>query len=245
MSGAVDLLNPKKILMIASNPTTSQQTGWPIGFWAAELTHPFWKFKEHGYQVDVASPAGGKLEVDAWSDPFDESGYSADDWISAGFLRLPQTATRLDDTPSLAAVNPDEYDAIFLVGGQGPMYTFYNDEKLHEFVASYYEKGGVTAIVCHATCILLKVRKADGSLLVEGKTWTGFADTEEEYADQYVGQPIQPFRIETEARKLAKTNFIVNSPFKAHAVRDGNLITGQQQFSGGAAARLVIEALGQ
>ena len=32
--------------------------------------------------------------------------------------------------------------------------------------------------------------------------------------------------------------------FKPFAVRDGNLITGQQQYSGAAAARLVIEALG-
>ena len=54
----------------------------------------------------------------------------------------------------------------------------------------------------------------------------------------------QPFWIEEEARKLPETNFIVNGPFKANAVRDGNLITGQQQYSGAAAAKLVIEALG-
>lgn len=35
-----------KILMVASSPTTSQQTGWPIGFWAAELTHPLRVFQE-------------------------------------------------------------------------------------------------------------------------------------------------------------------------------------------------------
>ena len=77
-----------------------------------------------------------------------------------------------------------------------------------------------------------------------GKTWTGFADSEEDYADEYVGQRIQPFRIEQEARKLEGTNFVVNSRFKPFAVRDGHLITGQQQYSGGAAAKLVIEALG-
>jgi hypothetical protein len=56
---------------------------------------------------------------------------------------------------------------------------------------------------------------------------------------------VQPFWIEEEAKKLANTNFIVNSRFKPHAVRDGNLITGQQQYSGAAAAALMIEALGQ
>jgi putative intracellular protease/amidase len=80
---------------------------------------------------------------------------------------------------------------------------------------------------------------------VEGKTWTGFADSEEEFADSFVGKRIQPFRIEEEARRLPNTNFVVHSRFKAFAVRDGNLITGQQQYSGAAAARLVIEALGQ
>ena len=67
---------------------------------------------------------------------------------------------------------------------------------------------------------------------------------EEQYADQFVGQRIQPFWIETEARKIQNTNFIVGGSFKAFAIRDGNLITGQQQFSGAASAHLVIEALG-
>jgi putative intracellular protease/amidase len=62
--------------------------------------------------------------------------------------------------------------------------------------------------------------------------------------DEFVGRRVQPFRIEDEARKLENTNFIVNGRLKPHAVRDGNLITGQQQYSGSAAARMVIEALG-
>jgi putative intracellular protease/amidase len=104
--------------------------------------------------------------------------------------------------------------------------------------------GKVTAVVCHATNVLLKARLSNGDLLVKGKTWTGFADAEEQFADNYVGQRIQPFWIEEEAKKLEGTNFIVDGPFKAHAIRDGRLITGQQQYSGAAAAQLVIEALG-
>jgi putative intracellular protease/amidase len=90
----------------------------------------------------------------------------------------------------------------------------------------------------------LKARRADGSLIVDGRTWTGFANSEEDYVEEFVGQRIQPFRIEDEAKKLDGTNFIVASRFKPHAVRDGLLITGQQQHSGAAAARLVIDALG-
>jgi putative intracellular protease/amidase len=103
----------------------------------------------------------------------------------------------------------------------------------------------VVAAVCHATCALLKVRLADGALLVDGKTWTGFANSEEQFADSFVGRRLQPFWIEDEAKKLPNTNFVVASRFREFALRDGRLVTGQQQFSGAAAARLVVEALGR
>jgi pimeloyl-ACP methyl ester carboxylesterase len=78
---------------------------------------------------------------------------------------------------------------------------------------------------------------------VEGKRWTGFANNEENYADAYVGMKIQPFRIEDEARKMPNTKFEVAPMFEAFALRDGNLITGQQQNSGAKAAELVVKAL--
>jgi putative intracellular protease/amidase len=125
------------------------------------------------------------------------------------------------------------------------MVTFHDDDRVQGLAAAFYDAGKVTCAICHATCLLLKARRADGSLIVEGKTWTGFANTEEDYTDEFVGQRIQPFRIQDEAKKLAGTNFIVNSRFKSHCVRDGNLITGQQQYSGRDAAKLVIETLGR
>jgi putative intracellular protease/amidase len=247
LPASVDILNPerpKRVVIVASNPAVSEQTGWPIGFWWAELAHPFWELTEHGYEVDVASPDGGPLQGDAFSDPRDTSGYSAEDLISLGFINSPDHMKLVENSKPLASVAVDAYDGVLLVGGQGPMYTFWEDERVHSLVASFYEAGKATAVVCHATCVLLKAQLADGGLLVDGKTWTGFANSEERYADEFVGQKIQPFWIEDEARKLEDTNFIVSARFKPHAVRDGNLITGQQQYSGAAAARLVIEALG-
>lgn len=247
MSAAIDTLHPdapKRILIVASNPSTSTQTGWPIGFWWAELTHPYWEFVERGYRVDIASPDGGALVADGFSDPEDPSGYSAHDLISLGFKTSPAHRALVEATAPLAEVSVDDYDAVFLVGGQAPMYTFVDDRRVHDLVAAFFEAGKPTAVVCHATCVLLTARTSTGALVVDGRTWTGFATSEERFADDFVGQRIQPFWIEDEARKLPNTNFIVNSMFKAFAVRDGNLITGQQQYSGAAAARLVIEALG-
>ena len=247
MTARVDVLTPerpKRVLIVASNPGVSERTGWPIGFWWAELTHPYWEFTQRGYRVDIASPDGGALVADSWSDPRDESGYSAEDLISLGFLSSPRHMALVQESRPLSEVDHAGYDAVFLVGGQGPMYTFTGDRRVEELITSRAVANRVTAVVCHATCVLLTARLPDGRLAVDGRTWTGFANSEEDYADEFVGRVIQPFRIEDEARKLANTNFIVAGRFTSHAVRDGNLITGQQQYSSAAAARLVIEALG-
>jgi putative intracellular protease/amidase len=246
MSASIDISNPdkpKRVAIVASNPSVSQQTGWAIGFWWAELAHPYYEFVNHGYQVDIYSPDGGKLQGDGMSDPRDDLKLMADDLISLGFINSPQHSALVENSKSISQLKVNDYDAILFVGGEGPMYTFYDNDRVHKLAAQFYQAGKITAVICHATCLLLKA-KVDGELLVKGKTWTGFANSEEKYADDFIGKRMQPFWIEEEARKLPDTNFIVSGRFKAHAVRDGNLITGQQQYSAAAAARLVIEALG-
>lgn len=232
-----------KILMVASSPAVSAQTGWPIGFWAAELTHPMRVFQEAGYDIDLVSTEGGKLEMDGYSNPTDPSGYSAHDIISLGYMQQASFQNMLNNTKSIIEVNPAEYAAIFLVGGQGPMYTFRGNKELEKLFVNFYEAGKPSAAVCHSTTLLLEAKKSNGELLVKGKTWTGFADAEEEYADQAVGMKIQPYRIEAEAKKIPETSFRVAAPFSAFAIQDGNLITGQQQNSGAAAAELVVAML--
>src|SRR5262245_23879083 len=123
MSGAIDVLNPdkpKRVILLASNSAVSEQTGWPIGFWWGEPTHPYWEFVEHGYEVDVGSPEGGKLEGDKWSDPRDDSKYSVDDLISLGFISSQDHMKLVAETKALADVRVDDYDAVLAVGGQGP-----------------------------------------------------------------------------------------------------------------------------
>lgn len=232
-----------KILMVASSPALSEQTGWPIGFWAAELTHPLLVFHEAGYEVELVSTNGGKLEMDSFSNPLDASGYSAHDIITLGYMQKEEFNAMLENTKKFTEVNPDDYAAIFLVGGQGPMYTYKDNPELEKLFVSFYESHKPAAAVCHSTTLLLTAKKSNGELLIKGKTWTGFADSEEDFADQAVGMKIQPYRIETEARKIEGTNFKVAAPFSAYAIKDGNLITGQQQNSGTAAAKLLIESL--
>jgi putative intracellular protease/amidase len=91
--------------------------------------------------------------------------------------------------------------------------------------------------------LLLEATTSKGELIVKGKTWTGFANSEEEFADNFVKMKIQPYWIEEEARKIPDTTFKVKEAFTPYAIADGNLITGQQQNSGGVAAELLLEQL--
>lgn len=235
--------NNGKILMIASNKSTSTVTGWPIGVWFAELTHPYWVFSEAGYTVDIASLEGGELFFDGFSDPEDKSKYAAFDYISLGFKKDPAKMELVKNTHKLSSINPADYKAIFVCGGQGPMFTMYKNPEIENFFTKFYLTGKPTAAICHGTCILLNAKVPSGKYLVEGKRWTGFASEEEQYADAYVGKKIQPFRIEDLARQMPNSKYEDGAPFSSYAVRDGNLITGQQQNSGAAAAELVLKAL--
>ena len=93
---------PKKVLIVVANPTTSTTLGWPVGFWGAELAHPYFELTHRGVAVTIASPDGGKVEMDSLSDPRDESKWSADDLITMGFVNTPDLIALLEDTPKLA-----------------------------------------------------------------------------------------------------------------------------------------------
>src|SRR5690242_16302997 len=143
---AVDLVStkPKKVLMVVANPTASSNNGWPVGFWAAELTHPYLELTERGVQVTIASPDGGKVEFDNLSDPRDPSGWSAGDLISMGFIHTPELMALLEDTPRLADLSYDEFDALLICGGQSPMFTFPGNTDLQHAVKTFYEAEKIT-----------------------------------------------------------------------------------------------------
>ena len=241
----VDLVSSraKKVLLVVANPTTSTTLGWPVGFWGAELTHPYFELSERGIEVTIASPKGGKVEMYALSDPRDESKWSADDLITMGFVNTPELMALLEETPRLADLDLDQFDAILVAGGQAPMFTFRDDEDLRRAIVHFYEAEKPVAAYCHGTSALVDAQLSDGSYLVAGKTVTGFANVEEEYGDSFVGQRIMPWRVEDALRERG-ANYVQGGLFKAFVVRDGRLITGQQQYSSRKVAQAVIDALG-
>lgn len=250
-----NVVNParrKRVAMVIANPAVSTTTGWPVGFWWSELTHPYYVFTEAGYEVEVFSPEGGRCEPDAMSDPNDPSGYSATDLITQGFIHTPALRALVENTRPVSAIDRAAFDAIVVAGGQAPMFTFESATDLHAAFAAFYEAGKVAAALCHGVAVLAYATLSTGEYLAKGRTVTGFANVEEDFADHAVwsygllprDRHVMPWRIEDRMKEIG-ANYVQAGRWRGFAVRDGNLITGQQNFSGEETARAVVAALGR
>ena len=232
-----------KILLVASSPATADN-GWPVGFWMAELSHPYEELTYAGYQVEIASTAGGKIELDAFSDPRHESGYSINDIVSLGFLESPTTAPKLETTLAIEDVNHEDYVAIVVAGGVAPMFTFRENETLQKLISDFYLSGRPTAALCHGVSALLDVKLPDGSYLVDGKNVTAFSVVEDKEVEASINGQFFDWYVE-EALLERGANYTQGGLWADYAVEDGNLITGQQQYSGRTVGRLVAAQLSQ
>jgi putative intracellular protease/amidase len=248
----VDPARPKRAAIVISNPAVSTSTGWPVGFWWSELTHPHYLFREAGWEVDIYSPDGGDCAWDAMSDPDDETQWQAEDQISRGYKHDPRFRAQIEHTRPVRELDVAAYDTLVVAGGQAPMFTFEQATDLHAKFAAFYETGKVTAALCHGTAILVFARLSNGEPLAKGKTVTGFPNVEEDAADAMTwklgflphGRHVMPWRIEDSLKDLG-ANYIQAGAFKPFAIRDGNLVTGQQNFSGAETAKLILEAVGR
>jgi len=242
----------KRVAIVIANPAVSGTTGWPVGFWWSELSHPYYVLSEAGYEVEIFSPNGGKCEADAMSDPRDASGYSAGDLISRGFIATPKLAASIEDTRPVSALDVSRFDAIVVAGGQSPMFTFEKAHDLQRKFVAFFEAGKLACAMCHGVALLRYARLSNGELLVRGKTVTGFANVEEDFADNAVwsagllarDRHVMPWRIEDEMKR-AGANYVQAGLWRGFAVRDGNLLTGQQNFSGAELADLLVSTLGR
>lgn len=233
---------PGNILIVVANEIPHPRMGFPIGFWAAELTHPYAELVAHGHSVTIASLQGGRVTVDAYSDPRHESGYSAHDFVSLGFLTSPKHAPLLEETAPLAEINPQDYAAIIVAGGQAPMFTFRGNAELQGLIRAFYDAGKPTAALCHGVSSLVDIKLDDGSYLVAGRNVTGFSAAEDAYVDEVLGAKLFDWWVEPALRDRG-ANYSDAGMWANYAIADGNLITGQQQNSGGAVARLILEQL--
>lgn len=248
----VNPAKPKRVAIVIANPTVSTTTGWPVGFWWSELTHPYFKFSEKGYEVEIFSYFGGKCEADAMSNPDDVTKWQAEDLISRGFIGDPALKALVENTRPASEIEVNKFDAIVIAGGQSPMFTMEKAVEVQKKFVEFYEAGKIACALCHGVAILKYAKLSNGQFLAKGKTVTGFANIEEDFADEAVwsmgllpkDKHVMPWRIEDALREIG-ANYIQAGLWKGFAIRDGNLVTGQQNFSGSETAEVVIQALGE
>ena len=238
---AEDEASEGKILLVASSPATALND-WSIGAWIAEISHPYDELTHAGYDVEIVSTSGGTIEIDTYSDPRHESGYSQDDIVSLGFLLSPVTSQMLEDTASVADVEHEDYEAIILAGGLAPMFTYRENVELQGLIMDFYQSGKPTALLCHGVAALVDIRLRDGTYFLEGKTVTGFSRYEDQEVERNVDSKMFDWYVE-DALTMRGANYVQGGPGADFAVQDGNLITGQQQYSGRSAARLMLQQL--
>jgi putative intracellular protease/amidase len=231
-----------KIAALVSSPINHPLTGKRVGFHLGELCHAKFIFCEAGYEVDIYSTEGGPVEWDEESDP-DKNQHASHDLLSAGFLSRPLFREKLQKTKKLVDLDPTDYVAIWLVGGMGPSTTFRHNPVLEKALAKFADTGKGIGGVCHGPSVLLDARNSKGDLIVRGKKWTAITDEEEKVLEKLTGTKNQIYWIESEARKIADTTFMAGEAFQQHAIRDDNLVTGQQNHSAILAAQLLIEAI--
>lgn len=223
-----------KILMVLTSHENLGNTGNKTGFWLEEFATPYYIFKDAGAEIKLASPKGGQPPLDPKSEEPDSQTEA-----TVRFKKDKEAQTALSKTLKLSSVSAEDYDAVFYPGGHGPLWDLSEDPDSIALIEAMYADGKPVAAVCHAPGVFRHTNKPDGSPLVQGKSVTGFSNTEE----TAVGlRDVVPFLLEDELKNKGG-NYSKTDDWQPYSVSDGNLITGQNPASSEAVAKAVLQQL--
>ena len=223
----------KTILFILTS-AASMNADHPTGLWFAELADPYYVFQEAGYEVALASPKGGEAPVDANS--LKEENVTE----SVTHFQADETAmAKLTNTKTIKEIDFGTYAGIFLPGGHGAVIDLPQDQMLADKLGKAFDAGTVIGAVCHGPGGLVSATRADGKPIVAGLRVNSFTNAEEEAVGL---TDVVPFLLETRLKELGG-HFEGGENFTEYAVRDGNLVTGQNPQSSVRVANLMIEAI--
>ena len=203
------------------------------GLELTELSRAYYTFVANGFEVEIASPKGGRPPVN-----MDDGLVDAD----YAFLNDTDAQTRLANTLQLTGVDPSRYSAVYFVGGKGPMFDFAGNPDVQRLVASIYDAGGVVGAVCHGPAALIDVTLANGRKLLAGKRVTGFTNQEELFLIRNARE-VFPFLLEDVLTEQAGV-FSSGPKYLDHTVVDGRLVTGQNPWATWSVAESMVRALG-
>ncbi|WP_270933797.1 type 1 glutamine amidotransferase domain-containing protein [Falsiroseomonas oryzae] len=225
-----------KLLIVLTSHARLGDTGRATGFYWEELAAPYWAFRDAGIDVALASIAGGQPPADPTS-LHEEASHNPS--AVNRFLGDATAMAALRDTPPLEGQAPDDLVGIFIPGGHGTMWDLPESRPLAALVGALFEAGKPVGAVCHGPAGLVGARRADGRPVVEGRRVNGFTNAEEASAGL---TDVMPFLLETRLRDLGG-RFESGPDFAPFAIRDGNLVTGQNPASAEPAARHMLDAV--
>ena len=223
-----------KILMVLTSHDQLGDTGKKTGFWLEELAAPYYTFVDAGAEVVLASPAGGQPPLDPKSNEPD-----AQTETTKRFEADEVAMQALANTHKLSEVLNQDFDAVFYPGGHGPLWDLAKDQNSISLIEQTLQADKPVALVCHAPGVLRDVKDAEGHSIVEGKTVTGFSNTEE---DGVGLTDIVPFLVE-DMLKEKGGKYSKAEDWQVYVQQDGLLITGQNPASSAATAEVLLKLL--
>lgn len=223
-----------KILIVLTSHDQLGETGKKTGFWLEELAAPYYTFIDAGADVTLASPAGGQPPLDPKSNEPD-----AQTETTKRFEADEVAMRALANTHKLSEVLNQDFDAVFYPGGHGPLWDLAKDQNSISLIEQTLQANKPVALVCHAPGVLRDVKNAEGRPIVEGKSVTGFSNTEE---DGVGLTDIVPFLVE-DTLKEKGGQYSKSEDWQVHVQQDGLLITGQNPASSAATAEALLELL--
>ncbi|WP_299802757.1 type 1 glutamine amidotransferase domain-containing protein [uncultured Shewanella sp.] len=222
------------VLMVLTSHDKLGDTGLKTGFWLEEFASPFYRFKDSGFNVTLASPAGGQPPLDPSSEQPDFQTVATD-----RFNQDQQAQQLLATTHVLSEINQADFDAVFYPGGHGPLWDLTNDAHSIALIEAFYQANKPVGLVCHAPGALKNVKAADGTPLVAGKQVTGFTNSEEAAVQL---TEIVPYLVE-DMMLAHGALYTKGDDWNSYLAVDGNLITGQNPASSEAVADEIIKQL--
>ena len=225
-----------RILMIVTSNSRMGDSGEPTGLWAEELAVPYYALADAGVEIILASPAGGPAPID----PRSVKAKGENDAVVERFLADVELQARIANTQKAADLDGADFDAVFFPGGHGTMWDLPNDAGVTRAVERAYASDRLIASVCHGAAGLVSAQRPDGGAIVEGRRVNSFTDAEE----VAVGlEKVVPFMLESRLRELGGC-FEGAANWQPFAIRDGQLITGQNPQSSARVAESLLQALG-
>src|SRR6204780_4294929 len=219
-----------KVLFIISNSETA--------FWLSEVTHPFWHLTERGVEVDFASPNGGKVVYDQYSDPYFEHSTEPEDLVSKGFLSDEELVAKLASTMSLKDVDLSKYDAVHVAGGRGATFDLYPNPDVAKALEYFWAKDKVVGAICHGAIALGNIPGR-----IRGRKTTGYTREGDENLQRMFGKNFLIPHFPQTVLEEVGSNYSRVAPDDPYVIRDGKLITGQNQQSASEYALVFLHTL--